>query len=614
MLALNKGKVTFLLIVDLFCTYFISGVVIFLVNDMSLWDIAKYYNYTFTYKALIQNYPLAYSSFLYTFLFFTVLVSIIPFLPQGKSLHGSARFAKKWEIVKMKLFSQSGLIVGKFKGKLLRFDTQEFVALGAPTRSGKGVSIVIPNLLEWKESCVVLDIKQECFDYTAKYRKEVLQNDVYLFNPFSYKTNHYNPLSVINMEDIENRDKQLLDFANLLYPLQGSEQNQFFNSQSQNLFIGLCYLYKDLALTSKGKEFLEDYELNVEFTMYGILKLSEGFEIEQESESYIDDDTGEVEEEEAQTLKGLDDLYEYLIFLEILSEEAKERLGSYINIKSVNTKSSVESTFNTPLLIYRNEPIRTATSKSDFSLEDVRKKKMTIYLGITPDNLEISKPILNIFFSQFISLNTKELPVKNKELKYTCLALMDEFTSIGYMPILLKAVSYIAAYNIRLMTIFQSISQLEAPTPEGYGREGAKTLLNNHKLKIFFAPDDVDESEKLSKRLGDTTRVIKSKSYSSGRSVLEHGTRGENKSEARRALMLPQELREMGQENELITMANEKPIFCSKSFYFNDQYFMDKFKKVCLQLKQVKGLPNREQLENAVNSNELNIQIKNIKG
>ncbi len=615
---LEKKQIIFLLFIDLIAVYFIAGVVVFFLNGYSIRSmdnlliIKEYYGLKWTFLAIVNNVPKIYEAIFYTFLAVTPLVVIIPFLPKRKSLHGNAKFANDFHIKnKMKLFNEKGLIIGKKGNKFLRANNDSFIALGAPTRSGKGVSVVIPNLLDWKESVVVLDIKQECFEYTSKYRKEVLKQDVFLFDPFSFRTHRYNPLSYIDLENDETRDKNLLDFANLLYPLVGTDITIYFNQLAQNLFIGLCYLYKDLQFSKEGKEFLDEYNLNIEFTMYGILSLSEGFEIIQESEENLDNKVEE--QEESQIISGLEEFYEFLVYLNILSEETKERLSSYINIKSVNTKSSVESSFKAPLMIYRSEPIRSATSCSDFDLNDLRKRRITVYIGITPNNLANARPILNILFSQLISLNTTELPSKNKDLKYTCLLLWDEFTSIGNMPILLKSVSYIAGYNLRLMTVFQSISQLEAPSPDGYGKEGAKTILNNHILKIFFAPDSFDEAEILSKRLGDTTVKVTSKSHSSGKGFLESGSYGRNISEQRRSLMLPQELIELGVENEIITMNNEKTILCKKAFYYKEQYFMDKFKTVSKSLKRIKGLPSKIQLENAVNNDELNIKIPNIK-
>ena len=278
----------------------------------------------------------------------------------------------------------------------------------------------------------------------------------------------------------------------------------------------------------------------------------------------------------------------------------------YHNIIGVLSKLKVG--IKTLLLLFNDEPMKTATSESDFDIRELRKKRMTIYIGITPDKLPNSKTILNIFWSQLILLNTKELPQKNKDLKYSCLLLMDEFTAIGNMPILQKAVSFIAGYNLRLMMIFQSISQLETPAPDGYGREGAKTLLTNHACQIFYAPRELEDAEKISKLLGTKTVKQVSRSQNFGKGLTD-GSSSASTSETHRALMMPQELREMPFESELITIDSGKPILCDKAFYYSDTYFMNKYKQIAPSLKNITGVPDRKMFENAILNNETNINI-----
>ncbi|PHY92187.1 type IV secretory system conjugative DNA transfer family protein, partial [Campylobacter vulpis] len=136
----------------------------------------------------------------------------------------------------------------------------------------------------------------------------------------------------------------------------------------------------------------------------------------------------------------------------------------------------------------------------------------TIYIGITPDQLANAGFILNIFWSQLILLNTKELPQSNKELKYTCLMVMDEFTAPGRIPIYQSAVSFMAGYWLRSLMIYQSNSQLETQQPLGYGKEGAKTLLTNHACQIFYAPREQEDAEAISRILGNTTFKTSSRS------------------------------------------------------------------------------------------------------
>ncbi len=590
----NLAKAAFLSIPLIALSYILSGFIVFFLNRVPLAKVISTWHLNFIYEAIDKGYPNAWLAlFLAVILSAIILGSVLVLARQEESLHGKARFANISEIRKAGLFGDKnnyvkrGIIIGKYGNKFLKFGGAQFVALGAPTRSGKGVGIVIPNLLEWQESAVVQDIKQECFDYTSRYRAEILKNEVFLFNPFSSRTHRYNPFTYIDMLDTEHCDSQLMDLANIIYPSDGKDA--FWSQQAQNLFIGLCYLYRDLALTENGKAFLYLHNLKVEFNFYGLLQLSKGFEFKVNN----------------QEVKGFEATYTFLKGIDAISEATNRRLSTYFNVDSDNTKSSIMASFNAPISAFESETLRLSTSTSDFDLRELRKKKMTIYIGITPDQLANAQFILNIFWSQLILLNTKELPQQNKDLKYATLLLMDEFTAPGRIPVLQKGVSFIAGYNLRLLTIYQSLSQLETPVPDGYGKEGAKTLLTNHACQIFYAPREQEDAEAISKILGNKTVKQTSRSHNHGGS----GGGSRSISETHRALMLPQELREMAFEKELITIDSGKPILANKAFYYSDSYFMDKFKAVSESLKNIKGIPSRDELENAILNGECNIKI-----
>ncbi len=587
---LTKGQVIFLTIISLVAGYFLSTVFLFAFNN-AIKIFFKSFTVDFLLNALINSYPHAYESLLCGMLLSFLIVFLIPFIPKAESLHGEARFANGMDVKKMDLYNDKGIIIGKYNGKLLRFKGQQFVSLGAPTRSGKGVGIVIPNLLDWQQSAVVQDIKQECFDFTSKYRKEVLGQEVYLFNPFSRRTHRYNPLHYIDM-DGDNADGELTDFANILYPAVGNDTTIFFNQLAQDLFIGLCYMQHDLMNSSRSIIFLEQNNLKTDFSLAGILELSEGFNF-----TIVDDEEIEME------ISGFEQTYTYCLETGMLGEKAKRRIKSYFDIDSENTRSGVMSSFKAPLSQFRSDNMRYATSGNDFDFRDLRKKKMTIFVGILPDQLANAKQILNIFWQQLILVNTKELPQTNKELKYQVMLLMDEFTASGYLQTYLKAISFIAGYNLRSLMIYQANSQLEIAPPDGYGREGAKTLLTNHACQIFYTPREQEDAEKISKILGNKTVRQRSRNIGKGG--------GGSESKTSRALMLPQELREMSFEDEIITIDNGKPIKCKKAFYYNDKYFMDKFKEISPSLRKIKNIPTKDELESAIQNDETRIPIPN---
>lgn len=501
-----------------------------------------------------------------------------------QSLHGDARWATPAEVRKSGLLGDKGIMVGKYRDQFLMLGGQLFVMLAAPTRGGKGVGVVIPNLLSYPDSVVVLDVKQENYDITSGYRA-LYGHECYLFNPFAEdgRSARWNPLSYVS----ENQMlwvTDILAIGYVLYPNEGKDT--FFNDQARNLFLGLVlYLMETPELPR---------------TIGEALRQSSG-----KGKSIKDYITDLLAERDASDRP--------------LSDTCVQALQRF-TANSDNTLASILASFNAPLTIWANPIVDAATSGDDFLLTDVRKKRMSIYLGITPDKLSQSALILNLFFSQLINLNTKELPQKNPALKYQCLLLMDEFTAIGKVDVINTAVSYMAGYNLRLLPIIQSMTQLASK----YGEQDAQTLSTNHALRILFPPRENKDANEYSETLGYFT--IKSTSTSiNNQSLMPFGgapSRGESMSDQRRALMLPQELREMGQDKEIITFENTKPIMADKVMYYKEPVFVERLKEVSpslaaldrkrLGLFWVRPIPTRQQLEAAIESGELAAPVHQI--
>ncbi len=455
--------------------------------------------------------------------------------PKKKSLHGDARFAEAADLAKHGLFKKTdnGIVVGSFGGKLVRLSGQQFVILAAPTRSGKGVGVVIPNLLEYGESVVVLDIKQENFDLTSGWRASQ-GHEVFLFNPFAEdrRTHRWNPLSYVS-DDQAFRVSELMSIAAMLYP-DGSDEQKFWISQARNAFMAFTlYLFENW-----------DDERRQGFpggqgtpTLGAVFRLSTG---------------------------DGSDLKKYLKALseqKFLSGNARSAFANLLS-QADETFASIMGTFKEPLNAWINPVLDKATSANDFLLTDLRRKKMTIYIGIQPNKLAESRLIINLFFSQIINLNTKELPKSNPDLKYQCLLLMDEFTAIGKVDIIASAVSYMAGYNVRLLPIIQSMAQLDAT----YGRDVSRTIITNHALQILYAPREQQDANDYSEMLGYTT--VRRKNVTHAREKTHSFT------EERRALMLPQELKAMGNDHEVFLYEGiPHPVKCDKIKYYQDRYF-----------------------------------------
>jgi len=454
--------------------------------------------------------------------------------PKQKTLHGDARFANSGDLSKHGMLkpSPTGVIVGKFNGDLVRLPGQQFVILAAPTRSGKGVGVVIPNLLDYQESMVVLDIKQENYELTSGWRASQGQ-EIYLFNPFAEdrRSHRWNPLTYVS-RDPAFRVSDLMSIAAMLYP-DGSDDQKFWVSQARNAFMAFSlYLFENWE-----DEQSIGFPMSHAPTLGAIYRLSSGDGTE------------------------LRPYLQKLSHKKFLSNSAQNAFANLLS-QADETFASILGTFKEPLNAWINPVLDAVTSGDDFLLTDVRKKKMTIYIGIQPNKLAESRLIINLFFSQLINLNTKELPKANPALKYQCLLLMDEFTAIGKVDIISSAVSYMAGYNIRLLPIIQSMAQLDAT----YGKDVSRTIITNHALQIIYAPREQQDANDYSEMLGYTT--VRKENITRGRDY----TRSE--SEERRALMLPQELKAMGFDKEVFLYEGiPHPVMCEKIKYYQDKYF-----------------------------------------
>ena len=378
----------------------------------------------------------------------------LKFKSRKQALYGEARFASQQQIKQagllgLKKDGNNGIVVGKqtslFRQQYLQFAGQQHVLMSAPTRSGKGVGVVIPNLLTWQDSVVVLDIKQENWTITSHFRQAHGQK-CFLLNlaPRNYQSHRWNPLHYI-ADDPSFRINDIQKIGQMLFPNIDSE-SPIWQASARSLWLGLVlYLIETPPLPITMGEVLR--QLN-KGDSHLIERLNQRMESHQP-----------------------------------LSNQCHSSLKEYLETPD-RTRGSIRKSFSSALELFYNPVIDGVTAQNDFDLRELRTKKLSIYVGVTPDDLQRLAPLINLFFQQVIDLNTRELPEHNPKLKHQVLLLMDEFTAIGKVGILSRGISYIAGYGLRLLTIIQSPSQLR----EIYGHDGAETLIENHALQIVFAP------------------------------------------------------------------------------------------------------------------------------
>ncbi|MGK2255245.1 MAG: type IV secretion system protein VirD4 [Brevundimonas sp.] len=446
---------------------------------------------------------------------------------QRRPLHGQARWASSGEQRAAGLRATSGILLGRQGGDLLIDGGAGHVMLYAPTRTGKGVGVVIPNLLTWPGSVVVLDIKRENWLATAGFRQEAGQA-VHLFDPLDRegRTARFNPLGHVDRSDPVAVLDELQRIALMLFPVQ-PQTDPFWAEAARTGFIGVgAYV----AATPAHP-----------FTLGEIFRqLTQGDPRQR--------------------------------FPKLL--EARRRGTSPLPLACVvaltdfcasseNTFASIRQSITTRMGLWLNPLADAATAHSDFDLRDLRAGRTSLYLGASPDNMARVAPLYSLLFQQLVDLSARRLP---EEADQPVLVLLDEFARLGLAPVLAHAFSWVAGYGLRLLPVIQSPSQLRAL----YGPDVTEEILTNCGVELVFAPKELKVAQDLSERLGYYTY--------SGRSLsrpraLGRGARRISTSDQRRALMLPQELMLLPPTALIVLKAGLAPVRARKIVYYRERAF-----------------------------------------
>ena len=463
------------------------------------------------------------------------LVALPVVLPRSRALHGHARFANRREIARAGLFAETGFYLGRIGRRDLILGGQQGVLLSAPPRSDKGTAIVIPNLLTWPGSVVCLDLKLENWTITAGYRQRCGQ-EVFLFDPLNETgdTACWNCLSYV-AQDPNLRINDVQHIAAIIYPdIPGADP--FWSAGARSLFLGITlYVLETPSLPPTLGEVLRQ----------GMASDSEGF---------------------SHHWKRIIEGRKSGRFP--LSGPCVRALSDVIDLAPV-TASSIRKTFTSRLDLLANPLLDRATSRNDFDLRELRRRPMSIYIGIRPADLHRLKPLLNLFIEQAIGLQTKTLPEHDPSLKHQIAMILDEAPAIGRIPILAESIAYLPGFNVRILLVVQALSQLR----DVYGAQTAETMMKSLAVRIAYAPKDFGEANELSQELGNTTVRVKTVSKPLAGLFDGNGRRSRsvNISEQKRPLMLPQEIKELGRDREILIYEGLRPILATKNRYFQDR-------------------------------------------
>lgn len=509
-------------------------------------------------------------------------------LKANANLHGSARWAKEKEIRKMGYFEGKGVYVGgwlkKYAGVAamlralrskpdevqlyLRHNGPEHIMVFAPTRSGKGVGLILPTLLAWEGSSIVLDIKGENWSLTGGWRKS--QDQVVLrFDPSdpSGASAAFNPLEELRIDTM----MAIPDVQNMAAMLVDPNGNGLEDHWSKAAFamLGGAILHCCIMIRSSQGRTATLYDLSC-------MLADESRTIQDLFKEMV----------EAPHEKLLKEMFPESVSPDVgvkahifIASSAREMLN-----KAENEASGVVSTALTNLALYRDPVMALNTAHCDFRIHDLmnHEKPVNLYLVISPADIDRMRPLLRLMVDMIVRRICSKMEFADGSskagYKHRLLLLLDEFTSLGKLPIMEKALAYIAGYGGKVYIIVQDITQLNAV----YGKDNA--LMANCHVRIAYAPNTIETAKTLSDMTGKTT-VVEEKVSLSGSRTGHMKNASVNVTETARPLLTPDEcMRLPGPEKDsqgrvikpgdmLIFTAGQSPIYGRQILYFFDPVF-----------------------------------------
>lgn len=487
------------------------------------------------------------------------LVLLIPlFRPGAQSLHGDASLASRADIGKAGLFRQTpqGILIGKVKGRHLWLNGPQHLVMIAPTRSGKTTSVAIPVLCTYADSMVVLDLKGELRKATSGRRLAMGQR-IHVWAPYDEqgRTDRFNPFTLLDGMDAGRRLGEIQTIAAILYPDEPGK-DPFWASQSRAAFVAFAsYLFEtwDHQLHECRGHALPD-------ALHPKANTAESFPSFERILRFSSGAQGEGTHAMLQKIIAAPKEHAFI------SPQTRTTFNNLAGLAE-QTFSSVIATMQAPLQQFLNPILAAATNATDFDITRIRRQPTTLYVDIPTNKLDESSKLLNIFFSCVIGNNLTRQLGDEPDLKHQMLMLMDEFTAMGRVDVWAKRISISASYGVRDLCIVQSRAQLRGT----YGDHDAQNFITNHGCQIVFTPREQADANEYSEMMGYKTVRRRHRSTSSGSGTSSVSI---NYTEERRALMLPQEIKELPGDDELIFMEGCKPIRAKKNWFFKDKTFI----------------------------------------
>jgi len=478
-------------------------------------------------------------------------------------LHGSARWGERKDIENAGLLADEGVYVGAWMDKrskvhYLRHNGPEHILTFAPTRSGKGVGLVIPTLLSWKHSAVITDLKGELWALTAGWRQKHAGNRVLRFEPATAQgCVGWNPLEEIRLgTEFEVGDVQNL--ATLIVDPDGKGLNDHWQKTSQAMLVG-CILHLCYRSLDEG----------------GVASLPA------------------LDAMLADPSRPIDELWQEMTHYGHLNGENHPLVGSAARDmidRPAEEAGSVLSTAKSYLSLFRDPIVARNVSRSEFKIRDLMNHDdpLSLYIITQPNDKARLRPLVRILVNMIVRLLADKMDFEDgrpkAHYKHRLLMMLDEFPSLGKLDIMQESLAFVAGYGIKCYLIVQDLSQLQ----EFYGQN--ESITSNCHIQNAYPPNRVETAEHLSKLTGQTTIVKEQITTSGRRSSALLGQVSRTIQEVQRPLLtIDEALRMPGPRKDSqgnIQEAGDMVIYCAgypafygkQPLYFQDSVFLARAK------------------------------------
>ncbi|WP_083274598.1 conjugal transfer protein TraG [Novosphingobium resinovorum] len=451
--------------------------------------------------------------------------------------YGSARWAQRGDLRRAGLLSDQGVFLGRVGSRYLRHDGPEHIMAFAPTRSGKGVGLVVPSLLGWTGSAIVHDIKGENWKLTAGWRSRF--SHCLLFNPTDPRSARYNPLLEVRRGIDEVRDVQ--NIADILVDPEGAlERRGHWEKTGHALLVGaiLHVLYAQADKTLAGvARLLSDPSRPFEATLRAMMATNH---LGTEADPCVHP---------------------------VVAAAAREVLN-----KSVNERSGVLSTAMSFLSLYRDPTVSAVTGASDWRIADIvaGPNPVSLYLVVPPSDISRTKPLIRLILNQIGRRLTEDLPEPDparRPDRHRLLMMLDEFPALGRLDFFETSLAFLAGYGVRAFLIAQSLNQIE----KAYGDHNS--ILDNCHVRVAFATNDERTAKRISDALGTATEQRAMRNYAGHRLAPWLAHVMVSRQETARALLTPGEVMQLPANDEIVMLSGAPPVRATKLRYYRDPTF-----------------------------------------